>query len=242
MKSRIILYLLVSTFLLAAPAAAHRVNLFADGMGDKIAGEGYFSGGGPCMGCRISLGDAAGKLLAETKTDKDGRFSLAKPQGKPPYTLAMEAGGGHKATFRLSAKDLGLVQADPSKAAKTQAAETSARPAVQTASAQPAGGGISPAQLEKALEKALAKELSPRSTAGKAMLKVVTPSTVSPPYWKSTACSAKATKTAGKAAQPSKIPNNPFNTRCPWAGPMGTWIKEATKKAAANNPAKGRRC
>jgi nickel transport protein len=160
MSRRAILYVVAG--LLAAlalmqpePALAHKVKVFAYLEAGALKGEGYMPGGGKAMNCPVKVLDAAGKLLAEGTTDREGAFTVALPQNlapqAAPLTVVLEAGEGHRAEFQMTAQDLGL--ADQAAAGKATAPETPV--------AAPTGVGMDPAQLEKVVSKALSAQLGP---------------------------------------------------------------------------------
>ena len=79
------------------------------------------------------------------------------------------------------------------------------------------------------------------ATAAKPIVKALTPSTVMPPNWKRRAWSSRATRMDGKAAQPRRTPARPFIIKWALDSPTGTWMREATKKAAERIPTAARR-
>ena len=133
---------------LAGAAQAHRVAVYAYVEDGHIKGEGYVSGGGKVSNQQVKMLDAGGKVLAETKTNQDGAFSLPLPQAKPPLTLVLNAGAGHRATFELGAADLGV--AAPASPAAT--APVAAKPADQAVAVRQDLGP----QVKKAVEQAVA--------------------------------------------------------------------------------------
>ncbi len=148
---RVSLLLIAALALAAAPAWAHRVNVFAYLEGNQLKGEGYFPGGAKAEGCKVELVDQGGKVLAQTVTDKQGAFTLPKPKAAPPLTLILYAGGGHRATYKLTAADLGQ---SPEKT-----------PPAPAPAASPAAAGtkaaVDPAQLQAVVERALDRKLAP---------------------------------------------------------------------------------
>ncbi|MBU4565970.1 MAG: hypothetical protein KMY53_01000 [Desulfarculus sp.] len=136
---------------LAGAAQAHRISVYAYVEDGQIKGEGYMPGGGKVSNQQVQVLDAGGKVLAEAKTSPEGAFSLPLPQAKPPLTLVLSAGAGHRATYKLSAADLG-VAATAAKAAPASAAPTAAKPVAQAVAA---GQDLGP-QIKKAVEQAVA--------------------------------------------------------------------------------------
>ena len=62
--------------LAAAPASAHELNVFAYVEGTTIHGKAYFRGGSAGPERAVIARDPAGKELARTTTDEQGKFSL----------------------------------------------------------------------------------------------------------------------------------------------------------------------
>ena len=156
MRTTIIIALLGAVLLAWPPGAqAHKVNVFAYAENGKLMGEGYFPGGGKAADCQVDLLDAQGKVIAQTKTSRQGAFSFDIPRAKPPLQVILWAGEGHKAHFRLTAADLGGQGAD---------AGTASPPPPQADQLQPArtpGAAAGAARMEKALARILDRKLAP---------------------------------------------------------------------------------
>ncbi|WP_346914154.1 cobalamin biosynthesis protein CbiL [uncultured Roseibium sp.] len=76
-------FLLLSFLLipaLAAPAEAHKLKVFAAVEGDTVAGYAFFIGGGRAMGTPWTAKDVEGTVIAEGKTDDEGRYRFAPKQ------------------------------------------------------------------------------------------------------------------------------------------------------------------
>jgi nickel transport protein len=92
---------------LAGNALAHKVNVFAYAEAGRIKGEAYFAGGDKAQESLVELLDAQGKVLASTKTDAKGEFSLAlSPQAQAPLKVVLKAGLGHQGDYTLGAGEL----------------------------------------------------------------------------------------------------------------------------------------
>jgi nickel transport protein len=97
---------LTLALLLAASAAqAHRLKLFATVEGVAILGQAYFAGGGPAAAIPGRLLGPDGATVSEFRTDGEGRFTVTAA-ARQDYTLAVDAGDGHAATFRVGADEL----------------------------------------------------------------------------------------------------------------------------------------
>lgn len=152
------LLLALAWILAAAPASAHRVNIFAWVEGDQVHTESKFPGGRAVNGGVIRVLDASGKELLSGKTDDDGGFSFPIPQ-KSDLVIVLEAGMGHRNEWRLGADELG----DAAAPAPAEAAEETAPPEEASASATPpqAVASVDAAALQAAVERALDKKLAP---------------------------------------------------------------------------------
>lgn len=150
-----LMLLLIALLLPAGGAYAHKVNVFAYVEGGKLMGQGYFSGGAKAQNSRVILHGPDGAALAETKTDKKGEFTLDLPAGKAPLTVELIASSGHRATYTMNAKELGLAAG----AGKAKAAAAKEATPGQAKNMAPAA--IDQAALQAAIAGALAKELGP---------------------------------------------------------------------------------
>lgn len=102
MMRRLAILLLLAV--LASPASAHKLKVFATVEGDRIGGYAFFVGGGRPEGSSWVAKDRDGQLIAEGTTDKDGRFSFDLP--KPPrsdITVTVDTHEAHIASATLHA-------------------------------------------------------------------------------------------------------------------------------------------
>ncbi len=136
-----------------ATAGAHGVYTFAWVEGNQICTDSYFSKNSPVRGGRISLHDPAGRELQNGLTGEDGRFCFARPDRPQDLTVAVEAGQGHRAEFRLRAEDW---PAKTAPAAAEEATPPAAGPPAATTAALPAAA---PAGSEEALRHIVREEL-----------------------------------------------------------------------------------
>ena len=102
MKKALFLLLIL---LVASPAFAHKVNLFAIDEGGEICAEGYTADGRPTKNSAVKVFDGSGTLLHEGATDEEGIYCFKRPW-EGPLELKLEAGPGHLATFSLPAVEL----------------------------------------------------------------------------------------------------------------------------------------
>lgn len=102
MRSILALALLV---VLAEPALAHRLKVFAAPAGTELSGRVYFIGAGGAAGIEAVLTDAAGTVVGTAITDDDGRFTLALPY-RDDFSVSADAGDGHADSFSVPASRL----------------------------------------------------------------------------------------------------------------------------------------
>jgi len=91
--------------LLAGPAMAHKLTVFAAVQGTKVTGEVYFRGGAPVRNATVAVLDPAGEKLGETTTDEEGKFTFV-PRVGCDHRLVVKAGEGHAAEFTVTADEL----------------------------------------------------------------------------------------------------------------------------------------
>lgn len=92
--------------LVAAPAMAHKVNIFAYVENGTVYTESYFPDGKAVEEGSVEVLDGAGKKLLEGKTDKDGHFSFPLPGKKEDLTIVINASMGHKNSFVLKKTEM----------------------------------------------------------------------------------------------------------------------------------------
>jgi len=90
----------------AAPAMAHKVNIFAYVEGDVVYTESYFPDGKMVENGTIEVLDASGNKLLEGKTDPDGHFFFPLPEKKEDLTIVINATMGHKNSYLLQKSEM----------------------------------------------------------------------------------------------------------------------------------------
>ena len=90
---------------LAGPAMAHKLTVFAAVQGTKISGEAYFRGGAPVRKATVAVLGPKGEKLGETTTDEEGKFTFV-PRVRCDHRLVASAGEGHAAEFTVTADEL----------------------------------------------------------------------------------------------------------------------------------------
>ena len=103
--ARIALAVLALSLLVCGSALAHAISVWAEVHADgKVYVEGYTSDGKAVQDSKIVVKDADGKVVAEGKTDGEGKYSFTPP-GKVPLTIELLPGLGHRGVFELTAED-----------------------------------------------------------------------------------------------------------------------------------------
>jgi nickel transport protein len=151
---------------LATPARAHRVLVFAYAEGDTIFTESKFVPNNPVRQGKIEVQDAkTGQTLLTGTTDDQGKFSFKIPPEavaqKMDLKIVAEAAMGHRGEWLLKAANyLGGAQeaaGTPAHAAASGAPSATAAPAPAAAKS----GTVDQQALEAALNKALERQLAP---------------------------------------------------------------------------------
>lgn len=91
--------------LLAAPAQAHKLKLFATAEGPVIVGTAYFSGGDKAMGIAGMVTAPDGAVAGTVRTGADGSFRYAAT-ARMDHIITVDGGDGHMATTVVAAAEL----------------------------------------------------------------------------------------------------------------------------------------
>lgn len=97
---------LVALLFAAAPAMAHKVNIFAYVENGTVHTESYFPDGKMVEQGVIEVLDGKGNKLLEGKTDKEGRFSFPLPAKKEDLTIVINASMGHRNSYLLKMTEM----------------------------------------------------------------------------------------------------------------------------------------
>ena len=92
--------------LLATPALAHRLSIFASRAGGEVVVEAKFSNGNPAQTGTVKVYDAADRLIRTLELGSDGtaRFPLAGETGG--LRIEVDTGHGHSDYWILTPEDL----------------------------------------------------------------------------------------------------------------------------------------
>lgn len=91
--------------LLASPAWAHRVNVFAVAQGRHVLCTGYFASGAKPANCPIQVLLPDGSTLIEGRTNDQGQFAF-EATIRADLTIVLDVGDGHRAEYVLKADKL----------------------------------------------------------------------------------------------------------------------------------------
>jgi nickel transport protein len=138
------LALIFAAMVLATPASAHRLKLFATLEDGVISGYAFFVGSGRAHGAAISVKTAAGAELVALTTNETGAYSWKTPAPQT-YRLTASTGDGHLADAIIDA---------------SRFSGASAENPPDTTSDAPAAA-LSQAQIERAVDVAVARQVRP---------------------------------------------------------------------------------
>ncbi|MGS4944106.1 cobalamin biosynthesis protein CbiL [Meridianimarinicoccus sp. RP-17] len=137
--------------LLAPPALAHSLRVFVTAEGQMVRGYGFFVGGGRPDGAawRAEAGDVT---LATGTTDGEGAFGFVLPGPVPgDIVVTVDPGDGHAASATLAADRIGGAASPP----------VPAPGGGPTVHARPAAPMPNAAEIEAAVESAVARQVEP---------------------------------------------------------------------------------
>ncbi len=150
--ARIVLAIAAVFLLMANPALAHKLSLFAGAAGPEIEGKAYFKGGHGARGIAIRILGPDGSVLGETETDSEGRFRFTATR-RIDHLITAEVGDGHRAEFSVRASE--LPENLPGPAGQTAASTQAAAAPASTQEAAP------PPDVSRQIEEAVARQLRP---------------------------------------------------------------------------------
>jgi len=102
---------------------SHKVNLFVTKIGKTLEITGFFPDGAPCKSCEIKLFDEKGNLIADYKTDEEGKSKVPLPEGKSKVKVVLSAGEGHEVAKEIELEK-SLSNSEKSKESKSSKEET----------------------------------------------------------------------------------------------------------------------
>lgn len=103
---RIFSFAIVFALIVAAPAQAHKIGIFATAGEGVIQGECFSSGGGAVAGATIEVtAGIDGEKLGETITDAEGRFRFEIIRNVD-HTFVLGTKDGHRAAYTVPASEI----------------------------------------------------------------------------------------------------------------------------------------
>jgi len=146
-------------FLLFAghPASAHKVMIFAWVEGNTVHTESKFSGGKRVKGGAVIVYDLDGNQLLKGKTNDKGEFSFEVSK-KTGMKIVLLAGMGHRGEWLIPLEEIQAVAAGQTGVITSK--ETAIKEPDKQAQSAPVSG-VSPGEIQMAVEKALDKKLKP---------------------------------------------------------------------------------
>jgi nickel transport protein len=163
-KMGLLITLFATAFTISAlfvgSASAHKFVVTAWVEGDMVYVESGFSDGSPAKNAETVVFDDQGNSLIEGQTNEYGEYSFKVPK-KTAMRVVVKAGMGHQGESEISLEDLAEVSLEKDEEAST--AMTTA-PAVDRSEVQGnvvVTGGLTAADIQSAMEKALDKKLRP---------------------------------------------------------------------------------
>jgi len=96
---------LILLFLLASPASAHKLHVFALANGTTIEGDVYAAGNEPIRNAAVTVLGPHGEKLGETTTDEAGKFRFVARQ-RIEHTFVVDTDDGHSAKYKVAAEEL----------------------------------------------------------------------------------------------------------------------------------------
>ena len=139
---------LIGLLIVAPPAGAHKINIFAAWEDNRITGYAYAPGGVRIIGVSVELFDQAGQSVAKATTGDKGDFSF--PVTTPGrYKVILDLGDGHRGEFKVRVGAAPAATKPAAPAGPGQAASPAVKPTVD------------PAAIEAAVDKAISHRLTP---------------------------------------------------------------------------------
>lgn len=152
MRERLQVLVAVAVLALAGAAAAHALRLFVTTDGADLTGLAFFADGGRARDVPVAL-LVDGALVAEARTDTEGRFRFVAPEPTAARVEATSA-DGHRATWDVPANAWGAAAAPT----MTPAAPAAPGSATSPDGAAPATTPVDPG-LDARIEAAVARQV-----------------------------------------------------------------------------------
>ncbi len=152
---------MIFEFFVPRTAWAHKVNVFAYVEGDTVITQSYFSDGRKCRDSLIEVFNGDGEKLIEGTTDEEGVFSFRIPENTD-LLIRLTASMGHQAEYVVPATDLPAAPLSSEAGTGTVAAPETVKPEPAVEPESEAAQTVTTlAEVEQALDRALARQLAP---------------------------------------------------------------------------------
>lgn len=139
---------------------AHKVKMFASAEGNLITGYVYYTTGGKPKNATVLVQDHAGNLLAEITANEQGEFTyIAETQ--QDYVFVLDLADGHRTSFTVKAEELTTALPAPASEPAPASQSKQATEMPEHIADNSTNPKISLEELEKIVEKAVAKQIRP---------------------------------------------------------------------------------
>ncbi len=97
--------LLLGLSLFSPSLQAHALKVFAAAQGNRVDGSVYYPGGANASGAKVVVRSPQGRILADLRTDAEGRFAFAAGE-RVDHLIVAETADGHMGAWTVSAAEL----------------------------------------------------------------------------------------------------------------------------------------
>ena len=104
MRSRRVLGVFLLVALMPASVHAHGIGVECKAEGDQVYLEAFFDDDTPVAKARLRVFDMNEKVIAEGKTDEQGKWTFPRPT-PGSYEVLVDAGAGHRRRIRIAIPD-----------------------------------------------------------------------------------------------------------------------------------------
>jgi hypothetical protein len=96
-----LIFATVIALALATRANAHALDFDCKVKRDRVELEAYYDDDTPARSAKVRVEDQGRQLIAEGRTDEEGRWSFARPESGP-YRVIVDAGAGHRSEREIT--------------------------------------------------------------------------------------------------------------------------------------------
>jgi nickel transport protein len=160
LRVTLLIAVLIFSALFVGPASAHKFVVTAWVEGDMVYVESGFSDGSPAKNAETFVYDDQGNSLIKGQTNEYGEYAFKVPN-KTAMRVVVKAGMGHQGESEISLEDLAEVSAERDEGASTAMTTAPAADRSEIQRNTVVSGGLTAADIQGAMEKALDKKLRP---------------------------------------------------------------------------------